>query len=433
MTNTSPLAHAGFVGGKVGADYRTPDTSTWAFDADPPSGEVLAGGRVFYFLDLFSATVTDTNIRIDILSDFLIPGGAAFEGAHFFDVGNSVPGISGFTLAGFDVAGFSDALVNLQGADEIFLNFAGLEFVAGQYISLNLSFDGGAAVPEPTTLVLPGPSPLASTPMASAVGKVTYIVGSSTTTTTTTSNIGVYNARRTGVVSGYLCPQYCFGDLTEIEREWRNAILFRGNPEYCPSKSNLLFNPKEESYTPGISPMVGLFGDLRVKYIYTTTLLDVVRKLLPLGGIVEVNAGNTMFTFRPSLEVLTSNYQDLFLRSSSIRYLGPEYPIYSMLQFAPNFGDILAGDFLMFQYCTETVLGVYWVTSNYKVLGQPFVPVRDSDPIDIIKTGMMTLGLAPTGSPIYLTMGDPGPYTFDGNVNFPNDLSGTTFNETIQL
>lgn len=147
------LAHAGFVGGTVGANYLTPDTNSPLFDATPPSAVVLAGGTVFDFGGLFTATVTDSNIRIDVTADF--PGGlGVFSGPHFWDASLTIPSISGVALAGTDVAGFSGAFS--VAPDDIFFNFAGLDFVVGQYISLDVSFDAGSAVPEPTTLVLLG-------------------------------------------------------------------------------------------------------------------------------------------------------------------------------------------------------------------------------------------------------------------------------------
>jgi hypothetical protein len=149
------LAHAGFVGGTVGANYLTPDTNSPLFDATPPSAVVLAGGTVFDFGG-FTATVTDTNILINFVMDFPIGGGVAFDGAHFFDVGHTVQGISSLTFVGSDVAGFIDTMAYSWVPDDIFFNFAGLSLNAGEYISVDVNFASGSAVPEPATLVLVG-------------------------------------------------------------------------------------------------------------------------------------------------------------------------------------------------------------------------------------------------------------------------------------
>ncbi len=160
MLGTAGVAQAGFLGDDLTVNY---DVWTSGFPVGPPDitfestvmpvGAFVEDASFGTGPDAWAVDISDTSIRLTgILSggvgftDFA--GG--FNGIHLLDTDNSIPDISSVTLVGSTVGGGgvnpSDITYD---ADNIFIDFGGSAFYAGQSVLVDVAF-----VPEPATVAL---------------------------------------------------------------------------------------------------------------------------------------------------------------------------------------------------------------------------------------------------------------------------------------
>ena len=151
----SSAAWAGFDGKTVSVDYRWPDASStlWA------GGTATVGAGVEFpniggfgvgnspAVDLF-----DLGFQISYPAGFdLSNTGLSFDGFVISDVSNTLPAITGVSLAGSNISGFSNAQLSFD-ANHVYVNQVGFShFASGASISVDVSF---APVPEPSALLL---------------------------------------------------------------------------------------------------------------------------------------------------------------------------------------------------------------------------------------------------------------------------------------
>ncbi|SRR5258706_6344104 len=144
------IAHAGFMGNTVNVVDLYPDTSTVFSNL----GNRTVGAGVEYSLpgQLF-VDLGDTSIAVDFdgTSSWL---SGTFNGLRFADVNGTIPAITGVSINSNNMSGFDANRLSFD-ANDIFVNFQGLNFTADTLVTLNVTF-AGAAVPEPATLALLG-------------------------------------------------------------------------------------------------------------------------------------------------------------------------------------------------------------------------------------------------------------------------------------
>lgn len=153
----SPAAWAGFDGHDVSADYRWPDLATtlWA-------GGTATVGAAVEFPDLGgfgigtspAVDLSDLGFTISYPTGFnLSNSGISFDGIVITDIHGTLPAITGVSLAGSSIGGFSNANLSFD-ADHVYVNQVGFShFDAGSSISVNVNF---APVPEPAALLMMG-------------------------------------------------------------------------------------------------------------------------------------------------------------------------------------------------------------------------------------------------------------------------------------
>ena len=216
------------------------------------------------------------------------------------------------------------------------------------------------------------------------------------------------------IVTGYIEPQKQFRNLTLADKEmgWVSAMLYMGNPNWTPYMSKPIFVNRDGSdqlYQAGADPFNAIFPGYRAKYMYTTTIADVQAKMIlaSSGTVPAMGEGLSWFSLLPSgtsgsATLLTANFSSYFERDSSVTTLGYPFPQYSYRSFPPVSGSILDGDNVLFTYVTNTVLGVFWLTSNFTVEGDPYCEIIDTESAKITVIGAMTAGLGPSGDYRYL-------------------------------
>lgn len=144
----SSFAAANFDGQTVSADYYWPDLSTLYL----ASGNAVVGPGV-EFPNVAGASpsvdVSATNVLITYPAGWQLAGTGSFDGWVVSDVLNTIPSISGASLAGSDIPGMNNSLISFD-ANHVYVDTLGLgPWAAGSFISVDVQF-----VPEPASIVM---------------------------------------------------------------------------------------------------------------------------------------------------------------------------------------------------------------------------------------------------------------------------------------
>lgn len=146
-----------FDGKSVGYQYLFTDISTVFWD-----GGNLTVGSGIELANLYEGATTGTLDISDtnILVDFNPPSGsiwteAPFNGFRIYDSLNSLPSFTSVTIdsSTTNMVGFTSDRISLD-ADNIWVNWQGLEFGDDTVVSLDVNASVNPPVPEPTTLAI---------------------------------------------------------------------------------------------------------------------------------------------------------------------------------------------------------------------------------------------------------------------------------------
>ena len=163
LTMAAAPSYAGFMGTTIHGEYLFPDNGTTFMDL----GDAMVGAGAEFSIS-FDSTITvdfsDSTIAIDIAGGSTPFTAAAFNGFHFSDTSGLADAITQVSLVtthnfAFDASGIS------FDANNIFLNFQGLDVVPDSSLLLAVNFDGdtpslainsggGTPVPAPGTFAL---------------------------------------------------------------------------------------------------------------------------------------------------------------------------------------------------------------------------------------------------------------------------------------
>jgi len=150
-------ARAGFIGNTVHAEYLFPDTSSVFMDLGDAS--VGAGPEFSFSFDSdITVDFSDTNIAITILNGNSSFNAASFNGFHFFDVFAAIDPITNVALTSTNNFSFNASGITFD-ADNIFLDFQGLDVLPDSSLALAVTFASGpgpTGLPEPVSPVLIG-------------------------------------------------------------------------------------------------------------------------------------------------------------------------------------------------------------------------------------------------------------------------------------
>jgi hypothetical protein len=149
-------AQAGFLGNSIRATACFPDLPPGCTTTGGPVTAVVGPGVEFsdgQFFPFFGPSFDFADTTITITGGAMHVS-ATFNGYDFFDVNSTVPSIIGVGILSDNTGFFSgDPSRVFFDANDVFVNFQGLNLPAASQIVLGVSFAG---VPEPATLALLG-------------------------------------------------------------------------------------------------------------------------------------------------------------------------------------------------------------------------------------------------------------------------------------
>jgi hypothetical protein len=243
----------------------------------------------------------------------------------------------------------------------------------------------------------------------------------------------VYNTRFGGdQITGFVNPVSQFRTNTEMEKGWIRAVLNRGHNSYHGFRHKIGFHRGAAAPADGDGNPVHVEStnwqvdhSFRMVPLYITTTYDIQNKAAK-AGLPDIALSSWWFelfsprssqqsvndiainflppTYDPSGAV--KHYDSFFFRSTDVTYLGREFPDHTWdWTWAPQQRDIRDGDYLLCIKITPTVLGVYWVTSNFDAALPPYFPVGEIDPLLITYTGPMSRGGGLNKAPLYVMRG----------------------------
>lgn len=227
---------------------------------------------------------------------------------------------------------------------------------------------------------------------------------------------------RGGNVTGFLSPQKKFSTLSDGDVAWNKTFRTRGHEQFVTRRGKLDFKRDFGSATAGTirtNPFRAQYPEVRLVYLYTTTLLDLTQKFNSVNATIPnkyifdlfkptyVMDSIDDFPINESSQtefstVMSANLNYLFKPGYYSRFLSPFFPADSQISYCPDIGDIRPGDYMVFTRIGDGGYGVFWATSNYTVDTLPYIAHTVSDPLTITITGKMTRGMAAHGSPAYM-------------------------------
>lgn len=234
-----------------------------------------------------------------------------------------------------------------------------------------------------------------------------------------------------GIITGYVNPVSQFRDNTPAEQGWLRAVMTRGNPSYRVGRDKIGFHrgsadASDVSGTPFKSEVQvwGVDPTTRTIPLYTTTLADISAKITALGFLTP-NATDWSFTIfsqasysqaiddmavnylPPQYDplALQKNYVYLMQRSNSVNYLGREFGEHSLQTYLPPQTEVKSGDYLLCIKITNSVVGVYWITTSQSYAHPAVFATGHIDPLVITCNMPASRGAGINGSPYYATRG----------------------------
>jgi len=283
---------------------------------------------------------------------------------------------------------------------------------------------------------------------------------------TDTYTNGLTDSFNGGVLTGYVNGVSQFRTNTEVERAWLRTVMDRGNEIYTGLRSRVGFyrsinNPTDFAYnydgvpSQCVAQMAGVGANLRIIPLYITTQQDIASKfnsllltpptltqwsftfLYPTAASDSIDSfainSNVYGVGNPS-QTLAENFELAFFRGSEVEYLYSFMPPQqSWRSWAPpNSSYVNPGDYILGIRIYGNVVGMYWVTNNFLVQPDWYLPVSDPDPLNIQLTATISRGLGPMGSPFYMLRGRgySGNSQDDQEID-GDEIDGPVFNSTI--
>lgn len=224
-----------------------------------------------------------------------------------------------------------------------------------------------------------------------------------------TSPDGPGGADITGTVSSYGNVMHQFRTNTDYEKGWLKTFYSRGQESYRTLRGSMIFNRdltiSDDSGTT-VKKFVQPDPTQRVIFLFATTQMELQPKFnlvnVPLpgystwtwtlfspntvGGVIDGSGINTLGIDGSSninyFPLLTAYYNTFFFRSANV-YLENFMPLEGYRTWAPQPGDLQTNDYLLFIRVYNTVVGVYWVTSNQDVISPNYWMAKGTDPMVI--------------------------------------------------
>jgi hypothetical protein len=239
-------------------------------------------------------------------------------------------------------------------------------------------------------------------------------------------------------ITGYIAPAEAYRTLTDKESAWLRTFRGRHHDQYAPTKGKLDYmrNYTLEGDGKGVLPYYQNYEGRRLVYLYTTTRGDLQEKFTSMSAgtlpsvyifdlfkpsyvidaiNVHVVAGSSQINYH---DIIVENFDYLFNKGVNGRYLGPLMPPDCQRTYLPEVTDLVAGDFLVFTHVIDDVFAAFWATSNFSV-ETPAYWVHDvDDPMAVTLSGKITRGMAPQGSPFFMTRSSG---SVDYNINNGSD------------
>jgi hypothetical protein len=188
-------------------------------------------------------------------------------------------------------------------------------------------------------------------------------------------------------------------------------------------------------------PLKDRFGGKRVVLLYVAKESEINEKLVTVGKPI-LSTTDYIQDVAMSKDSLLANFTTLFTRdhpTSSLGFFGTKD---SYRSFLPEQSAIFEGDGLSFVRIVKDVdslIGVWWTTTNYLYKTQYFWDNKTNDPLQITIEGERTRGSAFMGGPSYFTRGSavsltynsisagfdgvPNTYALNTSVLYPNNMS----------
>lgn len=277
---------------------------------------------------------------------------------------------------------------------------------------------------------------------------------------------GVTDSFNNGVVTGYVNPINQYRANTETERSWIRTVLDRGNEVITGNRGRVGFyrginseydNAFNYEGVPSqvIAKMAKVGTNLRIIPLYITTQQDVASKFNSLlltpptltqwtfTFLAPTTASDSIDSFainynNPGVgntsQTLANNFNLAFFRGSEVQYLYSFMPSNQAYRSwaPPDASYVNPGDYILGIRIYENVIGMYWVTDNFLVQPNWYLPVSDSDPLNISLSTPISRGLGPMGSPYYLLRGRGySGITQDGQAIDAEVIDGAITNSTI--
>ena len=231
-------------------------------------------------------------------------------------------------------------------------------------------------------------------------------------------------------ISGFRNPAGGFRANTPAEKGWINALTTRGSDSWRGIHAQIGWGRKTlAGVTYGVpdrkyKSALGIpHGSMRAIPLYATTFKDVVEKFNAVGLDAPnsyewvfdifgprstgqaVNDRNINAPFLSSDGSAAKYFTTLFFRSDAYSNMGNVMPQAGYRTWAPQVTDVQSGDYILGVHITDSVVGMYWVTTNMTVFPPTVYAVEDMDHLEVVTNRPIDRAGAAGLTPYYLARG----------------------------